>query len=63
MIDNADIQAARHAIIELADRLQEIINHASSDQYKNTHVEEMSDFVEISDKLKELGYEPTGGKT
>ncbi len=56
MIDNADIQAARHAIIELAERLNEIIHHATSDQYKNTHVEEMSDFVEINGKLEELGY-------
>lgn len=62
MIDNADFQAAEEAIIELADRLQKIIDHATSDQYKDTHIEEMSNFVEISEKLKELGYEAEEGK-
>lgn len=62
MIDNADIQATEKTIQELSDRLEEIITHATSSQYKDSHVQEMSDFVEISDKLKDLGYEPTEKK-
>ena len=56
MIDDCDISAAQEAISELADQLQEIIDHASSDQWKDSHVEEMSNFYEINEKLKKLGY-------
>ena len=56
MIDDSDIQAAHLAVIELAFQLQEIIDHASSDQWKDSHVEEMSNFYEINEKLKKLGY-------
>lgn len=63
MIDNSDFQAAEEAIIELVDRLDEIIDGASSDQWKDSHVEQMSNFSEIMEKLKELGYEPEGSMT
>ncbi len=58
MIDNGDMQGAQEAIQELADQLDEIINHATSDQWKDSHVEEMGNFYEIREKLIELGYEP-----
>lgn len=58
MIDSSDIQAGVEAIISLSSQLEEIISHATSDQWKDSHVEEMSVFYELSEKMKELGYEP-----
>lgn len=61
IIDCGDIKAAQEAIIELADQLQEILDHATKDQYKNSYIEEIGNFYEINEKLKELGYESGGG--
>jgi len=60
MIMDIDISTMDEDLYGLSADLEDIITHASSDQYKDSHIEEMSNFVEISEKLKELGYEPGG---
>jgi len=61
MIDDLDISTMDDELYCLSDDLDVIITGASSDQYKDSHIEELSNFVAISEKLKELGYEPGGG--